>query len=533
LKHNFYFFVCLFTFLGVCIAVESSAADRRKPLISNVRAGSITASSAAISWTTNEVSNSQVQYGLTTSYGSSTSVHPTKLKNHQLGLSGLSPDRIYHYRVKSQDAAGNLAISNDYTFRTATSGSTVSSVPPKAFPGATGFGTGTPGGRGGAILKVTNLNNSGAGSLRAAVEAYGKRTVIFEVSGTIFLTSELKLLNPYITIAGQTAPSPGITLRGAEFRIKSNNVIVQHIRVRVGDAVPSGVDPASVDSISVEGPAYNVVIDHVSVSWGIDENLSLWYDGIHDVTISNCIISEALNLSSHPSGAHSMGLMTTPNGRNIAILRNLMAHNSDRNPLISNGGSVVLSNNVFYNWTGGRATNIGNTSSSNPARYATLVSDVGNVYIGGLDTTSSTYAISDNTSLNSGSKIYYSDARVTKVAGIFRHQASFSTVVSTPPIWISGFVALPSSYVESAVRGAAGSRPADRDAVDLRIVSHLANRNGRIINRPSDVGGWPTLAVNRRTINVPSNANADDDGDGYTNFEESVLFPMAAQVEGR
>jgi pectate lyase len=380
---------------------------------------------------------------------------------------------------------------------------------------------------------VTNLNNSGAGSLRAAVEATGKRTVVFEVSGTIPLTSELKLVNPYITIAGQTAPSPGITLRGAEFRIKSNNVIVQHLRVRVGDSVASGVDPSSVDGISIEGPAYNIVLDHVSVSWGIDENLSLWYDGVHDVTISNCIVSEALNLSVHPEGAHSMGLMTTPNGRNIAILRNMMAHNSDRNPLISNGGSVVIANNLFYNWKGGRATNIGNTSSSNPARYATLVSDVGNVFIGGADTTTSTYAISDNTSLNSGSKIYYSDERIEKVAGVFRHLASFSTVVSTPPIWISGFSAMSSSSVEGTLRYNAGARPADRDAVDARIVANVLNRTGRIINRPSDVGGWPALAVNRRTINIPSNANADDDGDGYTNFEETVLFPMAAQVEGR
>ena len=532
MKHKLYLHVCFFTFLAVCITNQSFGADRKKPQISEVQAASITTNSAIISWKTNETSTSQVSYGLTTTYDSATPLNDTKVMLHQVSLSGLVADKVYHYRVKSKDTAGNLGTSVDYSFRTSTSGGATGG-PAKAFPGAVGFGTNTTGGRGGAILKVTTLDDSGAGSLRAAVEATGKRTVIFEVSGTILLQSELKLLNPYITIAGQTAPAPGITLRGAEFRIKSNNVIVQHIRVRVGDVVPSGVDPSSVDGLSIEGPASNIVIDHVSVSWGIDENLSLWYDGIQDVTISNCIVSEALNLSVHPKGEHSMGLMTTPNGRNIALLGNLLAHNVDRNPLISNGGSVVLSNNVFYNWKGGRATNIGNVSSSNPARYATLVSDVGNVYIGGQDSSSSTYAISDNTSLNTGSKIYYTDVRAVNVAGVFRHLATFSTVVSSPPIWLPGFTALPSSSVESAVRSTAGARPAERDAVDARIVSNVANRTGRVINRPSDVGGWPSLPVNRRTISIPSNANADDDGDGYTNFEEAVLFPMAAQVEGR
>ena len=531
MKHKLFLVVCLFPFLGVINSAFS--ADRKKPVISQVVASAITTNSASITWQTNELSTSQTVYGLSTSYGGATPLDSNRVMSHQSNLTNLSADTVYHFKAHSKDAAGNLGSSVDYSFRTKSSSGGSSSGPAKAFPTAIGFGTNTGGGRGGVILKVTNLNDSGAGSLRAAVEASGKRTVIFETSGTILLLSELKLLNPYITIAGQTAPSPGITLRGSEFRIKTNNVIVQHIRVRVGDSIPAGVDPASVDGLSIEGPSYNVVVDHVSVSWGIDENLSLWYDGVHDVTISNCVVSEALNLSIHPEGAHSMGAMTTPNGRNVALIGNLLAHNNDRNPLISNGGSVVVANNLFYNWKGGRATNIGNTSSSNPARYTTLVSIVGNSYVGGLDTTSTSTAISDNTSLNSGSQIYYSDVRLEKITNVFRHLATFNTVVSSRPIWISGFTAAASSTVENSLKTTAGARPTDRDAVDVRIFSNLSTRSGRLINHPSDVGGWPNLTVNRRTITVPANANADDDADGYTNFEESVLFPMAAQVEGR
>ena len=228
-----------------------------------------------------------------------------------------------------------------------------------------------------------------------------------------------------------------------------------------------------------------------------------------------------------------MGLLVTPNGRNVALLGNLLAHNSDRNPLISNGASVVVANNLFYNWDGGRATNIGNAPSSCPAQYATLVSVVGNSYIAGPDTPSTTYAISDTTSLNTGSKIYYADDRLERVTAVFRHLASFSTVVTTAPIWITGFTAISSSLVETSVFTNAGARPVGRDAVDTRIISNVASRTGRIINSQSEVGGWPNLTVNYKSITVPSNANADDDGDGYTNFEELVLFPLAAQVEGK
>ena len=494
----------------------------------NLSAATVSKSQIDLTWSDNASDENGFYVYQSTDGSNFTHVATLNANTVSYASQSLQSETTYYYFVCAYNAVDNSLDSN--IANATTNGNP---APAKAFPGAVGFGIDTPGGRGGAILKVTNLNDSGSGSLRAALAATGPRTIIFEVSGTINLLSELKITSPFVTIAGQTAPSPGITLKGGEFNVKTHDVIVQHIRVRLGDQLPSGTDPGGADTLSTEGPAYNVVMDHVSASWGIDENGTTWYDDLRDVTLSNCIISEALYNSIHPKGAHSMGLLVTPNGRNVAMVGNLLAHNSDRNPLISNGSSSVIANNVFYNWVGGRATNIGNYSSSFPQKYPTEVSIIGNVYIKGYNTTSSTNAISTSTSLSDGAKIYVYDNVLVGVATLWRNVVAYDPLVSTPPVQIQGFTPLRGANVEASVLNKAGARPADRDEVDHRIVHEVNTRTGRLINSQSEVGGWPTLPLNRHTINVPSNANADDDGDGYTNFEEQVLFPMAAAVEGR
>lgn len=493
--------------------------------ITVVTVNSITSSSAIVIWTTNSRSTSIVQYGLTSSYGTKIKVRKSKVTDHAVTLTGLTANTLYHFRVKSKDSYHNTAISADLTFQTG---------PPLVFPGAVGFGVDTPAGRGGAILKVTNLNDSGPGSFRDALQTTGPRIVVFEVSGEIQLLSELKIRNPYLTVAGQTAPSPGITIRAGEFNVNTHDVLIQHIRIRVGDQLPAGTDPESLDGISADGPgSYNVIMDHVSVSWGIDENASSWGDSVHDITFSNCIVSEALHNSVHPKGMHSMGMLITPNARNVAIVGNLLAHDADRNPLISNGASVVIANNVFYNWMGGRATNIGNPSDTIPARYPTQVSVVNNVYIGGTNTTSSTYAISAGVALLPGAQIYYQNNLLENVFAEFRNQAPFDPVVPTPPIMMSNYTPLTTADVESSVLAHSGSRPMDRDDPDHRVVNDVLLRTGQIIDSQSQVGGWPPLPVNLRALTIPANPNGDDDGDGYTNLEEQLLFPMAQALEGQ
>src|SRR3954463_12451074 len=141
-------------------------------------------------------------------------------------------------------------------------------------PGASGYGMDTPAGRGGTVYKVTNLNASGTGSLKACTDATGARVCVFEVSGYIRLTEDLLIRNGPITIAGQTAPSPGITIRGAALKIHGSNILVQHIRVRPGDDL-KGPDPENRDALKIEGsssvPATNIVIDHCTFSWALDE----------------------------------------------------------------------------------------------------------------------------------------------------------------------------------------------------------------------------------------------------------------------
>src|SRR5690606_18198669 len=178
-------------------------------------------------------------------------------------------------------------------------------------PGAAGHGIETPAGRGGTVYKVTNLNEEGPGSLGACVAATGPRVCVFEVSGTIRLTKDLKIKNPNITIAGQTAPSPGIMLRGAGLWIMTSDVLVHHLRLRPGDD-PGGPPPDNRGALIIDAPADkpvgNIVIDHCSFQWGIDENASAYWNW-RTITFSNNIFAEALNESLHSKGAHGYGIL--------------------------------------------------------------------------------------------------------------------------------------------------------------------------------------------------------------------------------
>jgi hypothetical protein len=393
------------------------------------------------------------------------------------------------------------------------------------FPGAQGFGTETKAGRSGKVIKVTNLNDSGSGSLRAAIEASGPRIIVFEVSGTIKLASDLKIKDPYVTIAGQTAPSPGITLRGAALAVHTHDVLAQHLRIRVGDD-SSGPSPGSRDGIRITGSlgdVYRVVFDHLSVSWAIDETGSSPYEP-HEVTISNSILGEALNNSIHPQGNHSKGFLVREGTQNISMVGNLIAHNHDRNPRVTGDTKMVALNNVFYN--GGKPywfdVELGRASGPH------LLSVVGNAFIEGPDTPHYAWPILVDSNCKSGTKVYQSDN--VAGGGILKSQTSFDPKASSPPVWHKSLAPRAGNTVENWVLANAGARPADRDSVDKRLANEVKSRSGAIIDSTSEVGGWPSLAKNTRTFNTPSNPNGDDDGDGYTNIEE-ILHQMAAQVE--
>ncbi|WP_051361261.1 polysaccharide lyase family 1 protein, partial [Desulfuromonas sp. TF] len=352
------------------------------------------------------------------------------------------------------------------------------------FPGAQGFGTETKAGRSGKVLKVTNLNDSGSGSLRAAIEASGPRIIVFEVSGTIKLASDLKVKDPYVTIAGQTAPSPGVTLRGAALAVHTHDVLAQHLRIRVGDD-SSGPSPGSRDGIRITGSlgdVYRVVFDHLSVSWAVDETGSSPYEP-HEITISNSILGEALNNSIHPQGNHSKGFLVREGTQNISMVGNLIAHNHDRNPRVTGDTKMVALNNVFYN--GGKPywfdVELGRASGPH------LLSVVGNAFIEGPDTPHYAWPILVDGNCKSGTKVYQSDN--VAGGGILKSQTSFDPKASSPPVWHKSLAPRAGSTVENWVLANAGARPADRDSVDKRLANEVKSRSGAIIDSTSEVGG--------------------------------------------
>ena len=235
-----------------------------------------------------------------------------------------------------------------------------------AFPGAQGFGCRTIGGRGGKVLFVTNLKDyipgrekPVAGSLRSACAAQGSRTVIFRISGTIPLKTGLRISEPYLTIAGQSAPGEGICLKNYGTAIRTHDVVLRHIRFRPGDEMGPVYKKRgksfSSDSIEVNVPSHHVVIDHCSISWSIDECLSISGAGITDVTVQWCIISESLNDSFHTKGPHGYGSLLRTNG-NVTFHHNLYAHHKSRSPRPGTygEGSILLDfrNNVVHDSIG-------------------------------------------------------------------------------------------------------------------------------------------------------------------------------------
>ena len=221
------------------------------------------------------------------------------------------------------------------------------------FPGAEGYGTRTRAGRGGKVVAVTSLADSGPGTLRDALEDRGPRTIVFRVGGVIELKSHLFIRHPFVTVAGQTAPGDGIVLKDFGLVISTNDVLVQSLRVRPGNR--GDVRPDHNDAIAILGRngdatgARNVVLDHLSVSWGEDELVSTWFAPA-DITVSWSIMSEALNRSRHDKGTHSAGLLVGDRSNRVSVHHNLLAHNDFRNPLVISGGTHDVVNNVVYDW---------------------------------------------------------------------------------------------------------------------------------------------------------------------------------------
>jgi hypothetical protein len=405
-----------------------------------------------------------------------------------------------------------------------------------AFPGAEGFGSTTPGGRGGRALFVTNLDDSGPGSLRDACETKGPRLIIFRVAGTIALKRPITVIDAFLTLAGQTAPGDGVCLRNYPFVVATHDVVVRYLRSRLGD-----VSNHEGDCIDFYHGARNSIFDHCSATWSIDECLSL-SGVVSQVTIQWCLIGESLNQSKHKKGAHGYGSLSRANGP-VSWHHNLWIHNDARNPRLGDNygrppfPTFDVRNNVIYDYgttcsglTQGhlQVNYVANYIRPGPSSKAPTPIRVG----GSSDLR---FHIRDN--IFEGNDVLTADnARFfdqVEIAG----QRQVQTVAEPFPALPVTTVAAPAAY-ELVLASVGASLPV-RDAADTRLIGEVRSRGGHIINSQSEVGGWPALKsaappVDSDHDGMPdeweikhslnprdaSDANADNDRDGYTNIEE-------------
>lgn len=422
-----------------------------------------------------------------------------------------------------------------------------------AFPGAEGAGKFAAGGRGGAVYIVKNLNNSGTGSLREGIStAFGPRIIVFEVSGTIHLTSDLTINRSDITIAGQTAPAGGITLADRALRVSNvSDVVVQHLRVRPGNTYtggdsgpPTGYEP---DSVSVTS-SQRVVLDHISSSWSTDEVLSVTNFST-DVSVQWSMISEALHDSNHSKGEHGYGSLLR--GIDISFHHNLYAHNWSRNPRpgwLENNitpGSYDFVNNVIYNPEDKYGYSVAENFGFNL---------VGNYGIAGPDTNED-YLFDGG---GYGNQIYardnYLDNNLTFLSAVLDGGPSGALTLSGQHTPLMSRVDVPEISNETSaplalqqVLSYAGAS-AWRDAVDKRVVKDVFNQTGSVINSQNEVGGWPTLPSNMAALDpdglpdwwkTAKGLDPDDntiglqydpDGSGYTYLEKYLHELNAAYM---
>ena len=457
----------------------------------------------------------------------------------------------YAWRVDSEDRNGKITRGDVWTFR----------VRHLAFPGAEGYGRFAIGGRGGRVIKVTNLNDSGPGSLRAAVEASGPRTVIFDVSGRIVVENRLIIRDPYLTIAGQTAPGKGICISNYNMGLLGNHdCIIRFMRVRPGNTAGVTLDGMGLASCD------HSIIDHCSISWTQDESFSS--RGAKNITLQRTLISEALNVAGHKKyeKGKEHGYAASISGDIGSFHHNLLAHCAGRNWSLAGGldkatrhaGRLDIRNNVVYNW-GHRTTDGG----------AKQVNFVNNYYKPGASTKVFHVLMAEREAVKAfGPQMYYADGNVMeghfdegdKLAGVFERRGEpHENWIVDEPFYESHVSTTSAEAAFKDVLSDVGCNEPMLDEHDQRVIDETlhgeARYKGSITGHPGlpdsqdDVGGWDDYGDEQRDTgwdpdndglptwweklhnlnpNSPaddfSDANGDPDEDGYTNLEDYLAW---------
>lgn len=393
----------------------------------------------------------------------------------------------------------------------------LSSENPLAFYGADGYGKYTTGGRGGKIVYVTNLNDSGEGSLRAACQMDEKRIIVFRVSGTIFLSRDLDVKGN-CTVAGETAPGDGITVANGSFRISGNNVIVRYITSRPGDQ--TGNQP---DGIDVKG-VYDVIVDHCSTSMGVDENLSISGGGLNGVcnrvTVQWCAINESITHSPNNGKRHGMGsIITSGHDGKISYHHNFLSSNSSRNPVVGSiddsstdpeGANYELANNLIYNWLGDNASKSSSNDENGKYLHISRFNVLNSYFKQGPESTG-------NSMFSEGANGSVSYVSGNMMDGIMpedqQSMVTFTTDVAADPdtniyYKVSGGYLTPEKYFsigrfedsllthlqtaeaakDDIVKYVGNSL--SRDTFDTAYVEDFVNGTGKLINQTFESAGW-------------------------------------------
>lgn len=387
-----------------------------------------------------------------------------------------------------------------------------------AFPGAEGAGRWSKGGRGGRVIAVTSLDDSGPGSLRAALEAKGPRTIVFRVSGTIELKTALRIREPFVTIAGQTAPGDGICLKNYELQIgQTHDVIVRYLRCRPGDKTSQ---PGDMDALTI-WDAQDVIVDHCSATWSTDECLSVTRDSDR-VTVQHCLIAEALTV-------HGLGSIIGSYRGSISFLHNLYAHNRDRNPRASGyqsteghaddpGPRIEFRGNTLFNWSSGP----GYTGSGKPETPERIAMNYTGNYLKPGEDTSTAYRASAFVVYGGGTaEVFLDGNQVESPPQPIEFQSELlivrpgATLVirDTPLPFEPPAEKLTAHAAYLRVLESAGASKPRRDAADTRIIAGVRDGTGRQVKTIAD-DAWPLLRS--------AEPEPDTDGDGLPDEWETA-----------